>query len=71
MTNALTKSLLEQQVKPVHMVPCTVTTVTPMTVTLLGEPNIAGIKIPGATYSTGAAIALLTSPGKPLIIPIG
>ena len=66
-----TKTLLEQQGKPVWLVPCTVTQVSPLLVTLLGGDAIPGVSIAGATYSLGAANALLTSPGKPIILPIG
>ena len=68
---SFTKTLLEQQGRPVFIVPCTVTQVSPLLVTLLGGTNIPGVKIAGATYTLGAANALVTSPGKPIILPIG
>lgn len=68
---AFTKTLLEQQGKPVWLVPCTVTQVSPLVVSLLGATSIPAVSIAGATYSLGAANALLTSPGKPIILPIG
>lgn len=66
----LTRSLLEQQGKPIYLVPCTVTQVSPLLVDILGT-NVPGVSIAGASYSLGAANALLTSPGKPIILPIG
>jgi hypothetical protein len=68
---ALTRTLLEQQSNPVRLIPCTVTQLSPLLVTLLGGTNIPAVKIAGATYALGAANALVTSPGKPLILPIG
>jgi hypothetical protein len=65
------KTLLEQRGKPVWLVPCTVTQTSPLLVTLLGETNIPAVSIAGASYSLGAANALMTSPGKPIILPIG
>lgn len=66
-----TKSLLEQQGKPMFLVPCTVTQVSPLLVDMLGGSSIPGVSIAGASYSLGAANALVTSPGKPIILPIG
>ena len=71
MVQALTKQLLEQQAKPVYLVPCTITAVSPLQVSMLGG-TYPGVSIPGCTYTVGAAAnALLTSPGKPIILPIG
>lgn len=67
----LTRTLLEQQGNPAFLVPCTVTATSPLTVTLLGRTGIPGVSIAGATYALGAANALLTNPGKPIILPIG
>lgn len=66
-----TKALLEQQSNPVYLVPCTVSQLSPLLVSLLGQDGVPGVSIAGATYSLGAANALLTSPGQPIIIPIG
>lgn len=67
-----TKQVLEQQAKPVYLVPCTITQVSPLQVSMLGATAIPGVSIPGCTYTVGAAAnALLTSPGKPIILPIG
>ncbi len=68
---AFTKALLEQQGTPVYVVPCTVTQVSPLLVTLLGGTNLPGVKIAGATYALGAANALVIPSGKPIILPIG
>lgn len=66
-----TKSLLEQQAKPIYLVPCVVTQVSPLQVSLLGQDGLPGVPLAGLTYSLGAANALLTSPGKPIILPLG
>ncbi len=66
-----TRNQLEQQAKPVYIVPCTVTQTSPLLVSMLGQDGIPGVSVAGATYSLGAANALLTSPGKPIILPIG
>lgn len=50
---------------------CTITTVTPLTVTINGQTGISGVKMAGATYSTGTATALWWPPAAPLIWPIG
>jgi len=50
---------------------CTVTAVTPLTVTINGQTGISGVKMAGATYSLGTATALWWPPAAPLIWPIG
>lgn len=66
------KKLLEMQGRPVSLVPCTVTQVSPLLVSMLGASNLPGVSIPGAIYTVGdPANALLASPGKPIILPIG
>jgi hypothetical protein len=57
--------------RPVSMVPCTITSLSPLRVSINGATNILGVKLAGLTYSTGAALALVTSPGTPVILPIG
>jgi hypothetical protein len=71
MSNPLTRAMLEQQGARVYLVPCTVTATSPLTVTLMGRTGVLGVKIAGATYGTGAANALVVSPGAPIILPIG
>lgn len=71
MTNPLAKALLEQQGSPIYLVPCTVTATSPLTITLLGQAGIAAVKVAGATYSTGAANALVSKVGNPIVLPIG
>jgi hypothetical protein len=69
---ALTKTLLEQQAIPASIVPCTITQVGPLQVTMLGQTNVPAVSVQGCTYTVNAnAIALLTNPGKPIILPIG
>lgn len=60
------------QGRPVFLLPCTVTQVSPLLVSIQGGDNIPGVSIAGATYTVNAAAnALMTSPGKPIILPIG
>lgn len=55
----------------VQMLPCTIVTVTPLVVNLMGS-NVPAMRIPGATYVVAApAVALFTSPNVPIIIPTG
>lgn len=67
----LSKAILSLKGPQVSMVPCTVTGTSPLTVTIQGTANIPGVPIAGLTYSLGPALALLTSPGRPVILPIG
>ena len=55
----------------VEMIPVVVTQVTPLLISINGDTPISALRIPGATYTTGAALALLTSPGTPVVLPIG
>lgn len=71
MTNALTKALLEQQSSPLGVVPCVVTQVTPLLITLLGEANVSAVKVAGLTYSLANANALISKTGQPIVLPIG
>ncbi|WP_434315831.1 hypothetical protein [Leifsonia sp. P73] len=67
-----TKQILERQAKPLYLVPCVITQVSPLQVSMLGAANVPAVSIPGCTYTVNApANALLTSPGKPIILPIG
>lgn len=67
----LSKAILALgQERPLSAYPCTVTSVSPLVVDLLGVSTPA-VKIAGLTYSTGPAIALVSSPGTPIILPIG
>lgn len=50
--------------------PCTVTALSPLTVNLLGTVTPA-VAVAGLTYSLGPAVALVSSPGTPIILPIG
>ncbi len=70
MPNPLSKALLEQQGSPVYLVPCTVTQVTPLLITLLGATNVPAVKIAGGTYTLAAANALVTKAGQPIVLPL-
>jgi hypothetical protein len=69
MTSPLAKSLLEQQGDPCFIVPCTVTQVTPLLITLLGQTNVPAVKVIGATYTLNAAVAVVTKAGQPIVLP--
>lgn len=69
MTSPLAKALLEQQGTPVYIVPCTVTQVTPLLITLLGTTSVPAVKVIGATYSLNAAVALVSKSGQPIVLP--
>lgn len=56
---------------PVELVPCRIVTTSPLTVDFYDTPTYPGVKLAGLTYSTGAALALVSSPGLPIILPIG
>jgi hypothetical protein len=71
MPNPFSRVLLEQQGSPVSLVPCTVTQVTPLLVTVLGATGVSAVKVAGATYSLGAANALFVSGASPIVLPIG
>lgn len=54
----------------VRMVRVTIHTVTPLTVTLPGGANVAGVKIPGLTYTAGATgYALVQEPAVGPVFP--
>lgn len=70
MPDPLVKSLSEL---PVGGMPaCTITQVTPLLVTFDGVTSVPGDKVAGLAYTLdGRCRALMDSPNKPLIIPIG
>ena len=68
---ALAQTILQNQGRPVSIVPCTVTQVSPLLVTINGGMGIPAVKIAGATYTLGQANALLSPPNQPIILPIG
>lgn len=73
MTDARTRATLAQ-FDGQRLVPCTITQVSPLLVSMNGAANIPGERITGCDYaisSTANAFAFLNSPGKPLILPIG
>jgi hypothetical protein len=67
----IAQTILQNQGRPVTIVPCTVTQVSPLQVTILGGTSIPAVKIAGATYTVGQANALLCPPNQPIILPIG
>lgn len=67
----LAQTILQNQGRPVTIVPCTVTQVSPLQVNILGGTGIPAVKIAGATYTLGQANALLCPPNQPIILPIG
>lgn len=70
MVNPFSRALLEQG-SPAMVVPCEVTQVTPLLITVLGSTAVPAVKIAGATYSLGAANALMVSGSSPIVLPIG
>lgn len=60
-----------EQGVPVRLVPCVVTSTSPLLVTINGQTGMSAVKIAGATYSLGVANALLPTVGKPIVLPIG
>lgn len=60
-----------EQGQPVRLVPCTVTQVSPLLITILGEPNVPAVKVAGGTYTLAAANALIVASGKPIVLPLG
>jgi hypothetical protein len=67
---SFTRTLLEQQGSPCRIVPCEVTQVSPLLISLLGQANVPAVKVAGATYSLGFANAIVSSPSKPIVLPI-
>lgn len=57
--------------RPVYLIPCTVTQVSPLLVDLGDGTPIQGVKIAGATYTLGAANALVFEGSTPIVLPIG
>jgi hypothetical protein len=68
MSSPDTRAILERIGRPLYKVPCLITQVTPLMVTI-NETSMPGLKVSGATYDVGPAIALVESPGLPLVIP--
>lgn len=74
MVMPIVRALLERRPPstPVSLVPCTVTSVSPLLVSIFGATGIPAVAVAGAVYTVGApASALYSSPGKPIILPIG
>lgn len=72
MTSPLSRALSATDgARPVVMVPVTVTQVSPILIDFGDGSPVAGMKIAGATYTLGAAHALMFEGGTPLVIPIG
>lgn len=71
MPSPLVRAIRDKTPPTPQMVPCTVTQLTPLLITLNGTANLPAVLIPGAFYSLGPAIALWQPPGVPLVIPIG
>lgn len=71
MPNPFTRSLLDQVGAPARVVPCQVTSITPLQISVLGATGVTGVKIAGGVYSLGPANALLISGASPIVLPIG
>lgn len=72
--NQTAKAILKAQKKQggaVQMIPCTIATVTPLTVNIFGTV-LTALRVPGLTYTVaGTAVALYSSPNMPIILPTG
>lgn len=65
-------SSLFDKADEIRIVPCTITAVgPPLVVTVLGTGGINGVPLKGVTYSNGAANALISKVGAPIILQIG
>lgn len=68
----LSKTLLERHGSPVYVVPCTITQVTPLLISMAGGDNLPATKMLGLTYTlNAAALAYCTESGIPQVAPIG
>ncbi len=73
MTQQIVRSLLGRATNG-ELVPCMITQVSPLLVSLAGADDIPGEGLAGLFYTvsdTNNAYALIKSPGLPLIFPIG
>lgn len=68
---SLSQTLLQQQGRPAYVVPCEVTSTSPLEITILGSTDVPAVRIAGTTVSLGAANALVVSAGSPILLPIG
>ena len=68
---SLSQTLLQQQGRPAFVVPCTVTSTSPLEVSILGAVDVPAVSVAGTTVSLGAANALVVSSGSPIVLPIG
>lgn len=55
--------------RPAYMIPVTVTSVSPLMVSLGAGAPVHGVEVAGLTYSLGAAVAFIFDGGAPLVIP--
>lgn len=68
----LNKAINYQTPRGFRMVPCTITTASPLMVVLATGGSMAGLSVPGLTYTDGSSgMALWTPPNQPLILPTG
>lgn len=67
----LSKALLTQQTRTVSLVPCTVTSTSPLLITIFGLTNVPAVRVAGSTVSLGAANALVAQGTSPIVLPIG
>lgn len=71
MTNPFSRSLLAQAGSPAFVVPCVVTSVSPLQISFLGADAVTGVRLAGCDYSLGAANALVVAGSSPIVLPIG
>lgn len=77
MSRELAKALLRRErakssrAKAFHFEPCVITQVSPLQITLNGVAGVDAETVSGCSYTVGQdAMALYTSPGVPVVLPI-
>lgn len=54
-----------------RLVPCVVTSLSPLLVTVLGGSNVRAVPVPGLTYSLAPAVCFVAPGVAPVVLPIG
>ena len=67
----LSRTLLQSRGRQVYLVPCAVTSTSPLLITVMGATSIPAVRIAGTTVGIGAANALVMDSGSPIVLPIG
>jgi len=67
----LSRTLLQSRGRPAYLVPCVVTSTSPLEVSIMGATGVLAVRVAGSTVSLGAANALVVDSGSPIVLPIG